>query len=319
MKGIRVDPETDEIEFYVDAIHNHGSGTKREWVGFTKDLLEQWFYQCDQNPQVDVYPEHPNALFWHHDEDDTQSINRLKRDKNGDWHARVTNETFRVCQKWVVHTFHPEFVEDCEDKTGSFVLCSEGMSTRSESRKRQKACEDKAIEDIPLQLEDAIDNDFDDYDKMPAMEYQQGDEFTCVNSSLASCFHHMGATNKKGELIAKFVHDLKDVYSSRRIKQVITGILHLGGWTVQYHKKPYDPLAHYEPWPTLVVFQDSKKCTRHCITIYRDMIFDSNKKNAIRLTKENLDLCSIHKGATFVKSILVVHFVPGPVVQTFLD
>jgi hypothetical protein len=314
--GIHVDPETDDMSFYVKTIQNHG-GPVKEWVEHTQDLFEQWIYQCDQNPHVDYFSDFPNSLYWGHQLDEVKSVNSIMRDKNGDWHGRIMAETFRICPKWVYKTFHLDFLNDCEEKTGSFCRCPEGMSTRSTHRKRQKTDVDAKIPEQAEEIEDKAVNE--DYDVMPKIQYPQGNDFTCVNSSLASCMHYMGATNKKGEPIAKFVHDLKDVYSNRRIQQAVTGILQQGGWTVQYHKKPYNPLAQYEQWPTLVLFQDSKNCTRHCITIMRNMIFDSNKQEAMMLTKENLDSCSIHKGATFVKSICVVHFVPGPVVQKFLN
>lgn len=242
------------------------------------------------------YTTYPNEYYW--DNDNRQAtVNKIKYD-NGSWFGKITSNHFEVCPYWVKKTCGYDFIYECkETKRGHYNSIPEGHADKVCGSRKRKAVD-------ALEKETHV---------MPKIEYPQGDSFTCVTSSLASALHHIGAKSKTGEDLAEIVDSLKDQQSGKKMTLVLSTLRKSTGWNAYWQDncKDYRPLEVREEWPTLICFEDSTGFSRHCICVSGDLIFDSNKEQALPLSKDNLDKCSIHDGGTFVKPIKVLHMFPG--------
>ena len=276
-----------------------------------------WISQCDQHPMVRRYTTHPNEYYWVND-DRQATINKLKYD-DGSWSGKITSNHFEVCPYCVKKTCGYDFIYECtKTKKGHYVSIPEGHAEKVCGSRKRKAVDKLNVTSNKRQSYDALESETH---VLPKIKYPQGDSFTCVTSSLASALHHIGAKSKTGEDLAEIVDSLKDQQSGKIMTLVLSTLRKSTGWEVSWEKncKDYKPWEVREEWPTLVCFEDSTGFSRHCICVLRDMIFDSNKEQALPLSKENLDKCSIHDGGTFVKPIKVLHMFPGKKVVALMS
>jgi hypothetical protein len=122
----------------------------------------------------------------------------------------------------------------------------------------------------------------------------QGDIDTCVFSSLASAFHHTAIPD-----LVRVAHILQRRSSS------LSGsskCLHTAMQIVAEHVTWLQPrrLPKCFSWENDInnymfvvgLIEDSKNCSQHAVTIFRNWIYDSNEPLALPLSKESLDGCT---------------------------
>jgi hypothetical protein len=131
-------------------------------------------------------------------------------------------------------------------------------------------------------------------DEAPPVKFMQGDIDTCVFSLLASAFHHTAIPD-----LVRVAHILQRRSSS------LSGsskCLHTAMQIVAEHVTWLQPrrLPKCFSWENDInnymfvvgLIEDSKNCSQHAVTIFRNWIYDSNEPLALPLSKESLDGCT---------------------------
>ena len=141
-----------------------------------------------------------------------------------------------------------------------------------------------------LSTKDVIDDT-----TLPQIHYQQGDLSYCLACSLASALYYLGLHLKSALIYQKrkALHECLDW--KEKLKEVLAA--HLPEYTmikVADHMFTFDPLdgsRRVGDHVCLMVLQGEDGGCQHAITCVNNMIFDSNRKHAMKLNQENLDWC----------------------------
>jgi hypothetical protein len=87
-----------------------------------------------------------------------------------------------------------------------------------------------------------------------------------------------------------------------------------GGWAETICLSNFDPLADSSENPTIVQLSDSSGDNTHVVGVAGGWIFDSNRHEALPLSRASLDACCLGN-ATFSHASYAVRFVPGKKLQ----
>ena len=143
--------------------------------------------------------------------------------------------------------------------------------------------------------------------------HNQGKKPYCISYSLSNAFAYIGLLNRSKELFEKsyqiYAGTLKDMGSDpfhntvmflQKLKQF--NVMNLE--TSLFAEKPFCPLS--DPTPGNIKLLQIASAPRgsnfnvdkfidnsHCISIVDNMIFDSNKNQPIKLTRDNLNSCCL--------------------------
>ena len=130
--------------------------------------------------------------------------------------------------------------------------------------------------------------------------YQQGEKDTCASSSLASCFHYIGYENL-AEYIEQYGIALESQEASETDKFLPSLVNDLQRNRQDFRKKyevrkliPTDfdifcTDSTFKSTPKLLQLLGSDGGCAHAVTIYNGLLFDSNLKFAVDLTREYLE------------------------------
>jgi len=143
----------------------------------------------------------------------------------------------------------------------------------------------------------------------PPVHFMQGEEDTCVFSSLASAFYSTGLQDLVRVSIVlheKSQRHAGGIHHPNAAKQIVTK--HVKWLTTQWLPKTFNWENDMNDYMfVLGVIQDTTNTCQHAVTIFRKWIFDSNEPFALPLSQEMLDCCTwdmedgnIHDHSSFV-------------------
>ena len=159
----------------------------------------------------------------------------------------------------------------------------------------------------------------------PSVKYQQGNNSTCVISSVASAMHAFGVSigstsvqRAAESLVARAKESIKQSVNRIDFLQQVV-MKELKGWRIPEQvlsgdaAATFDCLATKSLYPACILIHGSDGSTDHCITTLGDWIFDSNKSHALPLCQASLDQCVDlgGEGVTFMGCAKVVKLVPS--------
>ena len=136
----------------------------------------------------------------------------------------------------------------------------------------------------------------------------QGDHPYCASYGLSSALRHCGYTEH-----AQHLEDRAEEVLSCKTSQAARAVLFVdgkGGWSETRRLGDFDPLSDRSPHPTIVQLNDSDNDNTHVVGIAGEWIFDSNKHEALPLTRESFNACCLGD-APFKNVAYAVRFVPG--------
>ena len=151
---------------------------------------------------------------------------------------------------------------------------------------------------------------------VPVVKYQQGNDPTCVFSSVASAIHAFGDQKAAATLAAHTQTSIKHTDRMHYLDQTVGK--ELNGWRVVGAltgdaAASFDCLTTRSPYPACIRISGTDGSASHCITTLGDWTFDSNETHALPLCQESLDRCagSQINGARFAGCVKVLKLAPG--------
>ena len=148
------------------------------------------------------------------------------------------------------------------------------------------------------------------------VKYQQGNDPTCVFSSVASAIHAFGDEKAAATLAAHIQTSIKHTDRMDYLNQIV--VKDLNGWRVTGAltgdaAASFDCLTTRSPYPACIRICGTDGSASHCITTLGDWTFDSNETHALPLCQESLDRCagSQINGARFAGCVKVLKLAPG--------
>ena len=128
----------------------------------------------------------------------------------------------------------------------------------------------------------------------PIIYYRQktGDR-TCLLNATASAIHYLKERKLSNKIFKKTIHNDYLLNGFAHIRDTILEEAKLvGGYQLMACKKGFDVLSNSKDyWLCVVGLHGSDGKMDHAVAIANGWIFDSNFEKALKLTKENLDLC----------------------------
>jgi hypothetical protein len=193
---------------------------------------------------------------------------------NGIWKAWLDDgKVMSIAEEVVTAQFGSRFVEECKTLgTKKFVPIPVG------------SCRSSAMVLFPQLRKD----------NAPTVKFMQGNEDSCVFSSLASAFHQTALPDlvRVANLLHTKSHNHSGGISS--IHTVMTIVAEQVKW-LQPKRLPrkFNWENDINDYMFVVgVIKDSTSSCQHAITIFRKWIYDSNEPFAMPLSKECLDCCT---------------------------
>jgi hypothetical protein len=190
------------------------------------------------------------------------------------WKAKLeSGQEAIVNEDFVSNNFGEKFIEECKrlgDKR--YVPIPVG------------SCRSSVLSLVPkLQCAEA-----------PRVKYKQGDQDTCVFSSLASALYYTGISRLKdlaNDLHQKSTKVSGGINSLVWVKKIVQK---RASWLECKKVLPiFDWKKDLNENMILVgVIKDSKGSCQHAVSIYRNWVFDSNEEVALPLCQESLDCCT---------------------------
>lgn len=223
---------------------------------------------------------------------DTGIFQKLQAMKNAqtkvfDWTGFVSGGAgIPLPAPYVSNVFRRDLIRECKSNPGVPIACARVGSAKSAS---------------PMEVEDRAPPSATVDRVPPVVQYLQGDKDHCVGLSTASAVHHAG-DEAAGKIIATLApaaikeHNAVEYVKTqcnRKLRPAWTVCKIKGGAQNLDWQSLADPSV-----VTVVQLRDSAGNIEHCVSIVSGWIFDTNKKHAIKLSKEGLDACCLG-GATF--------------------
>jgi hypothetical protein len=129
------------------------------------------------------------------------------------------------------------------------------------------------------------------------VHYQQGDCKTCLFRLLASALHYLGQKHT-GSVLASIAKKNENLGGDKQLQEIIramkkheTVYKKMDYWRKEKVLVQKDFLGNPCSYPKLLVLRGHDGGTQHAVAVVGTVIFDSNRKNGMRLCKETLDWC----------------------------
>jgi hypothetical protein len=129
------------------------------------------------------------------------------------------------------------------------------------------------------------------------VQYQQGEDKTCLLTSLASAFHHVGQKHT-GLVLASIAKETENLPADEQLSAAISAVKEhdMVYKKYEYWKKTkalsrHDLFRDSNDNPKLIVLRGCDGGVQHAISVVGNVIFDSNRKEGLVLSKESLDWC----------------------------
>lgn len=136
---------------------------------------------------------------------------------------------------------------------------------------------------------------FEGNEHLPTIRYMQNGESTCLFMSLASALHYAGLTRAAYTVsLAASSFDASLASSLHIWPSLIETMKKACRWLIPIEiKRPadFDIFNDISDFPTVLQLQAADGGIQHAVTIVDCLVFDSNLKNALPLTRRALDFC----------------------------
>ena len=134
-------------------------------------------------------------------------------------------------------------------------------------------------------------------DKSPKLKYLQGDEDLCVIKSFVSALHEIGFVEEAAEINGQYeAHKFEAATKAKAIETTIEIAKRVLPKSFEYKHYGCGEFNCFRDLTRNSVFlgciETSDGHANHAITLFQDLIFDSNEKVALRLSKGGLNYCS---------------------------
>ena len=133
----------------------------------------------------------------------------------------------------------------------------------------------------------------------PTLKFSQGNQNSCIISSLASALYYMGDELASEYIIRRKQNSLSFIHNIGQMqfyRDILTGQyrekneIKVHYYIQERHKfTTYDILHNQSNYPTVCFLLDTAHWANHCITVCGKWIFDSNLKLALPLTRDWLN------------------------------
>ena len=142
---------------------------------------------------------------------------------------------------------------------------------------------------------------------VPSVTFQGNNPF-CASYGLSSGLRHIGFPDKADQLekMAPSIY----LCGTNEAAEAVSQVAKMGGFESVLPLPNFRPLQDKSPWPTQIQLYDSEGFNAHVICTVGNWLFNSNWKEAVPLTPENLDAACLGV-ATFVRCSNAWRVVPG--------
>ena len=221
----------------------------------------------------------------------------------------------RVPKRWVYHFFNRDFLNKSttRDNMDKKVPIPVGAAARSGSESRTTLGRgtaavvpfprvvlnpSKAPDGTGSRLGTLSSQEF----SVPDIQYRQGLNDFCAFYGLASALHYAGHVNEASE-IAQAATVSSELDKMNECAQKCRGLFSDHDVVKMVITPKCSPLTFHPDFFYSIQIVDGHGYRRHCITIHKNLIFDSNQDRAMHLTKDGLDLCCsfLRKGESFAR------------------
>lgn len=220
-----------------------------------------------------------------------------------------------VPQRWVYHFLSRDFLNESmtRDNMDKKVPIPVGAAARSGSESRTSLGRGTAavvpfprVVRNPSRAPDGTGSRLGTLNSqefsVPDIQYRQGSNDFCAFYGLASALHYAGHVNEasaiaqaapvssKLDKMIECAQKCRELFSDHDVvKMVIT--------------PKCSPLTFHPDFFYNIQIEDGHGYRRHCITIHKNLIFDSNQDRAMHLTSDGLDLCCsfLRTGESFAR------------------
>ena len=212
----------------------------------------------------------------------------------------------RVPQRWVYYFFDRDFISKSlsRDNMDKKVLIPVGAAARSGSVSRTSLCrETAAVVSFPRDVRNPskapdgtgswLGMNSQEFG-LPNIKYRQGLNNYCAFYGLASALDYVGYVNQAAEIAkaaakatAVSVKSDKMMECARKCRGLFSDLAVVR----MVITDKCSPFTFHPDFFYNIQIADGHGYRRHCITVHKNLIFDSNQEKAMHLTKEGLDLC----------------------------
>jgi hypothetical protein len=206
----------------------------------------------------------------------------------------IGNEEF-VEDQWVEKSFHVAFTRKLEQHAGKWHIIPPGDRRKNSTKDKGEvgAPVVETVEEESRGRKRKRNRKAKNLLVKKPMMWVQGQDKTCVYTSMANCMSWLGKTELAWIIQGKAKKSLKSGEPFQKLTQLMEERGQEFSRSVIFKERMFDPFINQAKYPTVAQLCAKDGGVEHAVTFYGDLIFEPSSGAVLRLTKENLDGCVI--------------------------